>query len=365
MTTDASATPLRHTPLTARHQALGAKMADFAGFLMPIQYAGIIAEHTQTRTQAALFDICHMGEFLIAGEAAKAELSRVLTHNLDTLAPGRCRYGFLLNENGCAIDDCILYCLKEDSYMLVVNGARVEVDKAWIAARLDKAYFEDVSDETGKLDLQGPASLEVMEALLGQSLRQIPYFGVAQLEWQGQPLLVSRTGYTGELGYELYCHADMAGPLWDALLAFETVKPAGLGARDTLRLEMGLPLYGHDLDEAHTPAEAGYAALLNSPADYIGKGKDREIREKLVGLKLEGRRSARHGDVVLLDGLEVGVVTSGSFCPTINCAAALAFIKAEHAAAPAYTIRAARAELPATPADLPFHKDGTARKKLT
>lgn len=356
---------LSTTPLTARHQALGAKMADFAGFLMPIQYAGIIAEHTHTRTRASLFDICHMGEFLIAGDAAKAELSRVLTHNLATLAPGRCRYGFLLNEGGGIIDDCILYCLAEDHYMLVVNGARVQVDREWIAARLHQAHFEDVSDDTGKLDLQGPASLEVLEALLGQSLRHIPYFGFAQLEWQGQPLLVSRTGYTGELGYELYCPAGQAGPLWDALLEHETVKPAGLGARDTLRLEMGLPLYGHDLDEVHTPAEAGYGGLLTSNADYIGKARALAVREKLVGLLLDGRRSARHGDAVLLDGEQVGVVTSGSFCPSLNGAAALAFIQADKAGAAAYAIRTARAELPAVLAELPFHKTGTARIKLT
>ncbi|AGW14050.1 glycine cleavage system aminomethyltransferase GcvT [Megalodesulfovibrio gigas] len=355
---------LNTTPLTARHQALGAKMADFAGFLMPIQYAGIIAEHTQTRTQASLFDICHMGEFLIAGEAAKAELSHLLTHNLETLAPGRCRYGFLLNETGGVIDDCILYCLAQDHYMLVVNGARIEADRDWISTRLAQAHFEDVSDDTAKLDLQGPASLDVLEALLDRSLRHIPYFGFAQLEWQGQPLLVSRTGYTGELGYELYCPASQAGPLWDALLGYAAVKPAGLGARDTLRLEMGLPLYGHDLDETHTPAEAGYGGLLTSTADYIGKVQATAVREKLVGLLLDGRRSARHGDAVVLDGEQVGVITSGSFCPSLNCAAALAFIRADKAGAPGYVIRTARAELPAVPADLPFHKAGTARKKL-
>lgn len=355
---------LQHTPLTSSHEALGAKMAPFAGCHMPIQYEGILAEHHHTRTKASIFDICHMGELRISGPTATAELSAALSHNIATLKAGRCRYGFLLNEAGGVIDDCILYRLDEEAYMLVVNGARLEADKAALIPRLPQANFEDISSTTAKIDLQGPASLEVLETLLNQAVRQIPYFGFQDLTWQGQPLLVSRTGYTGELGYELYCPDAFAKYLWDSLLAIEPVKPAGLGARDTLRLEMGLPLYGQDLDEAHTPAEAGYGMLLTSETDYVGKGPDKDIREKLVGLTLEGRRSARHGDTVLLDGQEVGVVTSGSFCPTVNRAVALAYIKADFADVAAYSLRTARATLAATRVLLPFYTEGTARKKL-
>lgn len=357
---------LFETPLTAWHKAHGAKMAPFAGWDMPIQYTGILAEHQQTREAAALFDICHMGEFTLRGPGAREALSRAVSHNLETLKPGRCRYGFLLNAEGGILDDLIVYCVGDDDYMLVVNGACCATDFATIAARLPEGLaFEDVSARTAKLDLQGPKALVALEAALGQSFQGLGYFAFTTITCDGAPLMVSRTGYTGELGYELYLPWDKAEALWTKLLADERVKPAGLGARDTLRLEVGLPLYGHDLDTEHTPAEAGYGMMLTNPADYVGKGKDREVRQALVGLVIPGRRSARHGDIVALPtGEEVGVVTSGSFAPSLGHAIALAHIAAAHADAPAFVVKAARVELEATRADMPFYKQGTARIKL-
>lgn len=363
---------LLQTPLSAWHRAAGAKMAPFAGWDMPIQYpTGIIAEHLQTRESAALFDICHMGEFTLRGAGAREALSRAVSHNLETLKPGRCRYGFLLNERGGILDDLIVYCMAEDDYMLVVNGACTESDFAALRSRMAGSSaggpaFEDISTRTAKLDLQGPQTFAVLKATLGASFGDLPYFGFCTATFDGAPLLVSRTGYTGELGVELYLPWNKAEALWTVLLADARVRPAGLGARDTLRLEIGLPLYGHDLDDSHTPAEAGYGAMLTNPAAYVGKGADREVREPLVALSIPGRRSARHGDAVTLpDGVEVGVVTSGSFAPSVGHAVALARVTAAHAGAPAFVIKAARVALQATRAALPFYARGTARSKLT
>ena len=357
---------LKTTPLSQWHRDNGGRMVPFAGFDMPVQYEGILAEHLHTRTKASVFDICHMGEFKLWGSGAREALSGIVTHNLATLGPGRCRYGYLLNERGGVIDDLIIYCLSDGEYMLVVNGARAAVDFECIAARLPQDLnFQDVSDSMAKIDVQGPQSCDVVAAVTGVPCKSIPYFGFKRDEFMADTLLVSRTGYTGELGYELYCRAERAQALWTALLADERVKPAGLGARDTLRLEMGLPLYGQDLDEDHTPAEAGGAPFLKSEADYVGKAHAFDVRERLVPLALEGRRSARHDDAVHLpSGERVGRVTSGSFGPSLGHAVALAYIDAAHAEAEAFVIHTGRAELAARRVDLPFYKDGTVRMKL-
>lgn len=355
-----------HTPLTAWHKAAGAKMAPFAGWEMPIQYTGIIAEHTHCREQASIYDICHMGEFALVGAGSKDALSKIVTHNLEKLAPGKCGYGFLLNKEGGILDDLIVYCLEEDEYMLVVNAACIKSDFNWIKERLPEyVTLEDMSDQTAKIDLQGPKSYDVLEKIFDSSLRDLKYFNFRTIEFNGQPIIISRTGYTGELGYEFYLPSENAKALWEALVAQEEVEPAGLGARDTLRLEVGLPLYGQDLDTAHSPTAAGMGWMLRSEADYIGKGKDREGTELLIALSIPGRRSARHDDVVTLeDGTEVGIVTSGSFCPSVGHSVALAYVKIEAADNEKFLVKGARTSLEATKAELPFYKDGTARMKL-
>lgn len=373
---------LKHTPLSDWHKAAGAKTAPFAGWEMPIQYEGILAEHEQTRTRASVFDICHMGEVLIDGPDAAGALARCVTHNLATLKPGRCRYGFLLNEEGGILDDLIIYRLFDEqpaAFMAVLNASRTETDLAALRGRLPAAFaVTDISDATAKIDLQGPASFEALSTVcrhkrIGvdlEELRVLPYFGFMRGAFKNGELLISRTGYTGEFGYELYLPAENALALWEALLDNPAVKPAGLGARDTLRLEAGLPLYGQDLDECHTPAEANYDGMLTSAADYVGKGKERVVRNRLVPLSIDGRRSARHGDKVALvaasgeEGPVVGEVTSGSIAPSLGHCVALAYVDAAHAEASEFIIRASRAELPARRVALPFYTGGTARMKL-
>lgn len=357
---------LRETPLTQWHKSKGAKMAAFAGFDMPIQYEGIIAEHNHTRQNAGIFDICHMGEFSLRGAGAKAALGTVVTQDLETLAPGKCRYGFLLNEKGCVLDDLIIYCLGEDDYMLVVNGACEQSDFDWIKAHLSQGpEFTNISAATGKIDLQGPKSYEVLKSVMGDDFKSPGYFNFVRTTWQGSPIIVSRTGYTGELGYELYQDSSKTPAMWEALAAHPLVKPVGLGARDTLRLEMGYPLYGQDLDTEHTPMEAGFGGLLTKTSPFIGQAGLATVREKLIPLSLEGRRSARHYDTLHLpDGTQVGMVTSGSFCPTLGHCVAMGYVKADAVEATDFLVRTQRGDLPAKRASLPFHPGGTARMKL-
>ncbi len=357
---------LLQTPLSSWHQEHGAKMAPFAGWNMPIQYKGILAEHKHTRTSASLFDICHMGEFLLQGANAKDALARCVTHNLDTLPPGRCRYGFLLNDEGGVIDDLIIYCLEPEAYMLVVNGARIDVDFRTIGSRLpDGLEFVNATDDFAKIDLQGPKAFEIVRNVFGLNLKDLKYFCFEKARYEGKPLLISRTGYTGELGYEFYLPSELALSFWTTCLEDERLEPAGLGARDTLRLEIGLPLYGQDLDEKHTPAEAGFGMLLKSDAPYVGKGADLRVTEQLIGLQIEGRRSARHHDLVFLpSGEQVGHVTSGSFCPSVGNAIALAYVAAAHADAPLFEVRTAKTSLEARRSELPFYRDGSVRAKL-
>jgi len=341
-------------------------MVPFAGFDMPVQYTSILAEHEQTRTKAAIFDICHMGEFHLSGAGAADALSTAITHDLATLAPGKCRYGFLLNATGGVIDDLIVYCLDADSYMLVVNAACIATDFACIKSRLPEGLlFTDDSEATAKIDLQGPLAFEVLRDRVPGDFSGLKYFNFSWTEFTGTKLLVSRTGYTGELGYELFLPATAACALWEALAADPRVLPAGLGARDTLRLEMGYPLYGQDLDEQHTPAEAGYGWLLTSPAAYVGKDKAAHISQKLLALDIPGRRSARHGDIVTdRSGKDVGAVTSASFAPSLGHAVALAYVAAAAAEGKEFHVKAARTELTAAKHALPFYPNGTARKSL-
>lgn len=358
-----------YTPLNSRHRAAGAKMASFAGWDMPIQYAGIIQEHMHTRSQASVFDICHMGEFLVSGAGATRGLALALTANLETLKTGQCRYGFLLTERGTILDDLITYRLAEESYMLVVNAACIQDDFALLRRRLPaEITMQDISDLTGKIDLQGPASLTALERIFAPAAfgdwRSLPYFSFREIEAGGVKALVSRTGYTGELGYELYIPCEKTPELWEQLLGLPQVKPAGLGARDTLRLEAGLPLNGQDIGPEVTPAEAGYAALLTSSAPYAGKSGAFAVRRRLTPLVLDGRRSARHGHKVFLpDGREAGIVTSASFAPSLGYAVALALIDAAFDGQDSFTIRADRAVLEAKRSALPFYTQGTARKK--
>lgn len=365
---------LFRTPLTEWHVAQGARMGPFAGWDMPIQYEGILAEHAWTRSEASAFDTCHMGEFELRGATAAADLERLLTQAVSTLKTGQCRYGFLCNETGGVIDDLTCYKVADEHYVLVVNAGTREADAAHIRAHLsENTVFEDRSPGRAKIDIQGPRSRERIDAALlaaGMSAGQVPdlkYFHAVDYELAGIPMRVSRTGYTGEWGYEFYLAADRAVEFWELLLVPGDIRPAGLGARDTLRLEMGYPLYGHELNAETSPWAATGGMFIQGEKDFVGrKAMDMSPTRRLVALKLEGRRAAREGSVVVTgEGLdqEVGLVTSGAPSPSLGVAIALAYVDSDVSEnAPLACVVRGKA-LAAERVSLPFYKEATARAK--
>jgi aminomethyltransferase len=342
-------------------------MAEFGGWDMPIQYEGILAEHEHTRTKTGLFDICHMGEFELTGPTAVADLERLLTMKVSTLAIGQCRYGFMLNGQGGVIDDLTCYRLGEERYMLVVNAATLEGDAAWIRQHLSSGTaFTDLSDGIAKLDIQGPTSRAEMEKVFGKKLPELGYFKAENFQALGTEMLVSRTGYTGDWGYEIYFPTKDAVRIWRALLANENIKPVGLGARDTLRLEMGYSLYGHELSLERTPAATSRGGFIRKEGGFTGEAAVRRDlanpQEFLVALEFDSKRAARSHDKVFSGGAEIGQVTSGSVSPSLGKAVALAFVKADAAALGSILDVEIRGKLfPAKVVELPFYKKGTAR----
>ena len=366
---------LKNTPLVEYHIELGAKMVPHAGWNMPQQYPeGIIAEHRHTRAACSIFDNCHMGEFRLAGPGAVAFADRLTARSLADLPVGRCRYNLLLNEAGGVIDDIIAFRMAEDDFFWVVNAANTAVDAAWIKAHLPESgvLFQDLSADLAKLDLQGPKSADVLGAL-GFDVAQLPaYFHWITADVDGIRCIISRTGSSGELGYELFFDEEYADQLWDLLLSTEPVMPAGLGARDTLRLEMGYPLHGHELQPEWSLFDSGLGEWLDPAAEREFIGRD-ALRKRLqtrqaVGVKLDSRRAARGGGLVLNEKEEIiGVVTTGAYCPTLDKAAALCSIDLECAVKPGdrVLLEAGAAKLPGTVEKLPFHHAGTVREKLT
>jgi len=342
-------------------------MAEFGGWDMPIQYEGILAEHEHTRTKTGLFDICHMGEFELTGPSAVADLERLLTMKVSTLAVGQCRYGFMLNDQGGVIDDLTCYRLGEERYMLVVNAATLDGDSAWIRQHLSsKTVFTDLSDGIAKLDVQGPTSRTELEKVFGKKLPDLGYFKAETFHGLDAEMLVSRTGYTGDWGYELYFPAKDAVRIWRTLLANENIKPIGLGARDTLRLEMGYSLYGHELSLDRTPAATSRGLFIRKEGGFIGEEAVRRDLAKpqdfLVALEFDSKRAARSHDKVFSGGEEIGQVTSGSVSPSLGKAVAIAFVKAAHATIGNVLDVEIRGKLfPAKVVELPFYKNGTAR----
>jgi aminomethyltransferase len=358
---------LKSTPLLPEHEKLKALIAPFGGWSMPIQYEGIIAEHRWCREKAALFDICHMGEFHFRGDIAASGLEEVFTFSITGIPVGRSRYGFLLNERGGVIDDLIVFRLAENEVMVVTNAATIDNDFAVIGARLRGGEFRNISAATGKLDLQGPLSRDVLVKAFGPEIAAIPYFKFTSMHLLDVEAIVSRTGYTGELGYEIFLPAEKAVELWRLLLADERVKAAGLGARDLLRLEVGYSLYGSDIDEETTPLEAGLGAFVNFTKEFVGK--DALLRQQREGVKrvkvafeAKSRRSPRHHYGICFEGEEVGHVTSGAFSPMLGCGIGLGFVKPEVAVTGCpLTIRHENVSMEATVCELPFYKGGSLR----
>jgi glycine cleavage system T protein (aminomethyltransferase) len=360
---------LKQTPLIREHLGLGAQMAPFAGWLMPIQYSGILAESRWCRESAALFDISHMGVFSFKGDFEKTGLERIFSFNLATIPVGRCRYGFLLNDAGGIIDDLIVLRLSGNELMIVVNAGTTEKDFQAIHSGLrDDALFEGISATTAKLGIQGPLSRDVLEKVCGVNTAQLPFFGLGKFEIFGSGAVVSRTGYTGELGFEIYGENDTIVECWCRFLADERVKPAGLGARDVLRLEMGYSLYGSDIDETTTPLEAGLEQFVDFGKDFIGRAalvgqREKGLNRVKAAFRVNSRRSPRHDYLIYHDDHEVGKVTSGVFSPALGCGIGLGYVKPESAVpGTSLVIGHETTSMEAVVTELPFYKGGSLRK---
>jgi aminomethyltransferase len=362
-------TILRQTPLFNQHINLGARIAPFGGWNMPIQYEGIIAEHNWTRQSASLFDICHMGEFLISASPDKLKDEIIFTFNLASMPLGACKYGFMLNEHAGIIDDLIAYRTSADRWMIVVNAATRNRDFAHISSHLPEGVLiEDISDKTAKLDLQGPFSLDVLVPMAGEGVKGLKYYQSGGFKLIDKDVIVSRTGYTGELGFEIYIDAGCIDELWERMLNDKRVKPAGLGARDTLRIEAGYPLYGQDIDENTTPLEAGFSYALDFNKDFIGKSallkqKEQGMEKKLIFFISDTRRSPRHLDKIYADEKDIGMVTSGSFSPSLGFGIGMGYVENGYDWIGAgIVLKNEKSELSARITDKPFYRKGTVRK---
>ncbi len=342
---DTAATPqLKRTPLFEIHRELGARMVEFGGWEMPVQYTGVIDEHRAVRGRAGLFDVSHMGEFRVEGVGAEAFLQGLVPNNVARLAIDQALYTQICRPDGGTVDDLIIYRRGDQHYMVVVNAGTMEKDWDWFtehAAGKDDFTLTNISSETALLALQGPLAETILQPLTSQPLSQIAYYHSRPGEVAGITCIISRTGYTGEDGFELYCAWQDAPALWRALTEAGTphgLLPAGLGARDTLRLEAGYCLYDHELTEEITPLEAGlgWTIKLDKGVDFVGRDalvdeKQQGLRRKLIGIEMRDRGVPRAGYPILLDGQHIGDVTSGTMCPTIERPAGLGYVPPEYA----------------------------------
>ncbi len=377
----ADAADLKPLPLDALHRRLGARMVPFAGYAMPIQYDGIIAEHLWTREAAGLFDVSHMGQLLVEGEGAADWLESIAPGDFKALQPHRVRYSLLLNDDGGILDD-LMVTNTGKSFYLVVNGATKHADIAHMMARLPAGLTLHHMEDHALLALQGPQAVTVMSRfdLTPESADQpdfadLKFMSGARWLWNGVKLGITRSGYTGEDGYEISVPNSHAEALAGALLAHAEVKPIGLGARDSLRLEAGLPLYGHDLDPGITPVEADLAFAISKRRKAEGgfPGAARVLDQlfngaprKRVGLSVEGRMPAREGATVSVGDTQVGVLTSGGFAPSLNMPIAMAMIASDHAAdGTAVDIEVRGKRIAATVVPMPFKQKNYVREGAT
>jgi aminomethyltransferase len=333
--------PLKKTALFDTHQKLGARLVDFGGWHMPVQYAGILEEHKAVREAAGVFDISHMGEFFVSGAGAAAFLNGLLTNDLGKLGIGQGQYTLMLNEEGGVIDDLIVYRLHETEFLLVVNASKIGEDRAWIVDKVPSGVsFLDQSDVTSALALQGPRALEIARAFLGAGWPEPKRNELTSYSWNCQPVLAARTGYTGEDGIELFVANEIVEKFLHGLLEAGKpfgLKPCGLGARDTLRLEAGLPLNGNDLSDKRTPLAGGLGTFISlvKEADFPGKEallkqKSDGLKEKLVAFRLKEKGPPPRPHYHLFrDGTNVGEVTSGAPSPTLGYGIGLAYVRAD------------------------------------
>jgi aminomethyltransferase len=364
-------TALKRTPFYAFHRAAGAKLVEFAGFEMPVRYTGDVREHQAVRTAAGLFDISHMGEFEVRGAGGAAWLDRMVTNHVAGLAVGQALYSPMCRPDGGIVDDLLVYRYA-DHHMVVVNAANIAKDFAWLDAhRPEGVSLVDRSDATALLAVQGPKAAEVLRGHVDDAALELGYYRFATGRLFGVPATISRTGYTGEDGFELYFDPAHAAAVWEGLAAAGRgagLEPVGLGARDTLRLEMGYMLYGNDIDDGTTPLEAGLGWTVKiSKGEFHGREvmvrqKAEGLARKLVGFQLDGRRVPRHGMRILHAGREVGAVTSGTFSPSLERPLGMGYVEAGLAEnGTALDIEAGSSTLPARVTARPFYTRGTHR----
>lgn len=335
---------MKTTPFTEKHIALGAKMHEFAGYNMPIEYSGIIDEHLTVCRAVGVFDVSHMGEFWVKGPNALPFLQKVTSNDVSALVPGKVQYSCFPNETGGIVDDLLVYQYEPEKYLLVVNAANMEKDWNWcVSHNTEGAELENASDRMAQLAVQGPLAIQTLQKLTPIDLSAIPYYHFTHGEFAGEPdVIISNTGYTGAGGFELYFYPEAALKIWDAV--FEAgaefgIKPAGLGARDTLRLEMGFCLYGNDLDDTTSPIEAGLGWItkfvegknfINRP--QLEKQKKEGVTRKLVGFEMIDRGIPRHGyQLYTTEGELIGSVTSGTMSPMRKIGIGMGYVKPEYA----------------------------------
>jgi aminomethyltransferase len=368
MTTAPASGTLKRTPFHDKHVTLGAKMVPFAGYEMPVTYpVGLMAEHKAVRERAGLFDVSHMGEFIIRGERAVEFTNYVTTNDVSALIVGQVHYSTILNEQGTIEDDCLVYRF-DDHIMMVVNASNREKDYAHIARHAERfgVTIEDVSDDMGLLALQGPKAAAILGTLTTTDLSAIKYYHFTEGEVAGMHMIISRTGYTGEDGFELYHDVKQSSALWDAVMAAGDVTPAGLGCRDTLRLEMGMALYGNDIDDTVTPLDANLGWLVKlKKGEFVGSPvltaqKANGLKKKLVGFTLAERVVARHGYPVFVGDAPSDVVRSGTMSPTLGYPIGTAYLPAEHAKeGNTFDVEIRGKRVPATVVKMPFYKDAS------
>lgn len=365
------ATTLKYTPFHAYHVAAGAKLVEFAGFEMPVRYTGDVREHQAVRQGVGLFDISHMGEFRVTGTRSLEYLNYMVTNDLATAGIGQAVYTPMCRPDGSIVDDLLVYRCR-DHFMLVVNASNIAKDFAWLKERCPSGVaIEDRSDQTALLAVQGPKSEQVMRGNVPEAVLKLGYYRFAETKAFGVPAIVSRTGYTGEDGFEIYFDPSHAATVWEGLVASgrsHGLEPIGLGARDTLRLEMGFMLYGNDIDESTSPLEAGLGWTVKfKKSDFVGKStlaaqKEHGLLRKLVAFDLDGRRVPRHNMAIEAEGRPVGRVTSGTFSPTLERPIGMGYVESALAAkGTALEVCAGATHLPARVTSAPFYTQGSRR----
>lgn len=359
---------MKNTAITHIHESLGAKMLPFAGYNMPITYEGVNAEHETVRNAVGVFDVSHMGEFLLTGPNALALIQKVCSNDASTLTVGKAQYSCLPNNDGGIVDDLIIYKMKEEEYLLVVNASNIEKDWEWISARNDVgADMKNLSDDYSLFAIQGPKAVEAMQPLSSLDLTAIPYYHFEVGDFAGfDNVIISATGYTGSGGFEIYCKNDQAEAIWNKVFeagAAFGIKPIGLAARDTLRLEMGFCLYGNDISDTTSPLEAGLGWITKFTKEFtnsenLKKQKEAGVSRKIVAFEMQERAVPRHDyEIVDATGAVIGIVTSGTMSPSMNKGIGLGYVTVANSAVDSdIFIRIRKNDVPAKVVKLPFYK---------